>query len=130
MTKMGETDHFKGSDFVREIIRYLGSPSLDWVLINNGDTPKKVLENYLNEGSYPVEPDVGKVCRYVSGVFAACLGNSQVPLQHEPSRVVEVVFEIASLGRPSEIVTSNNGHKNPAMVAGHSVSLGHPPEAE
>ena len=126
MTKMGETDHFKGSDFVREIIRYLGSPSLDWVLINNGDTPKKVLENYLNEGSYPVEPDVGKVGRYVSGVFAACLGNSQVPLQHEPSRVAEVVFEIASLGRTSEIVTSNNGHPNPILVTDHSVSLGHP----
>ena len=34
MTKLGETDDFKVSDFVGEIIRYMGGPSLDWVMVN------------------------------------------------------------------------------------------------
>ena len=76
-----------------------------------------------------MEPDVGKVAKHVSGVFAACMGNSQVPLKHEPYRVAEAVLEIASHGRLGEILNSSNGHRSLVSAGGHSVSLGRPPEA-
>ncbi|MFQ6030449.1 MAG: uridine diphosphate-N-acetylglucosamine-binding protein YvcK [Dehalococcoidia bacterium] len=40
MTKLGETDDFKSSDFVREMNRYLAANSLDWALINAREVPK------------------------------------------------------------------------------------------
>jgi uncharacterized cofD-like protein len=112
MTKLGETDDFKASDFVREITRYLGGPHLDWALVNTGKMSQVVKEAYQNEGAYPVAADLETVRKYVPGVFATHLGNNQVPLKHEPERVAEVVLSIASLGRvPATLArVGGNGH--------------------
>ena len=66
MTKLGETDGFTASRFVREMHRYLGGSQLDWVLVNTGNIPAPVKEAYQREGAYPVTADVelvGRMCR-------------------------------------------------------------------
>ena len=108
MTKLGETDGFKASDFVREVIRYLGGSNLDWALIDNHQVPKVVREAYLAERAHPVVADLEVVGKHVPGVSGLLLGNDQVPMKHDPHRIAEAVRGIVNVGRVWE--TGTNGH--------------------
>jgi len=46
MSKLGQTEGFKASDFVREIGKYLGEVPFDYILVNNKAPDKKLLEWY------------------------------------------------------------------------------------
>jgi uncharacterized cofD-like protein len=56
MTKRGETDGYKASDFVRTAQEYMGS-RLDWVLMHDGQLPEHLHAVYNSQGQHPVEPD-------------------------------------------------------------------------
>ncbi len=58
MTQVNQTHRFKLSDHVKAIERYLGKGILDFVLFNNKKPSKKILERYLAEQSFFVEPDL------------------------------------------------------------------------
>ncbi len=60
MTKFGQTYGFKASDFVSVIQEYLGN-CLDFVLINNTELPKDIIERYIAENDSPVEDDISQV---------------------------------------------------------------------
>ena len=49
MTKHGETDGFRASDFVRVIHRYLGR-RVDTVIINSATPSTELAERYASEG--------------------------------------------------------------------------------
>jgi uncharacterized cofD-like protein len=102
MTKLGETDGFTASGFVREMHRYLGDARLDWALVNAGSIPGPVREAYRREGAYPVTADLDEIFRELPGVYAADLGNGAVPLQHRSSRVADAIINIAREGKVSE----------------------------
>ena len=116
MTKLGETDDFMASDFVREVIRYMNGPRLDWVLINTRPVLEAVREAYRGEEAHPVEADLEAVRRHVPGVFATCLGNDQIPFKHEPDRIAEAVLSIAGIGRVPPINVEGNGHRTPSAA--------------
>ena len=99
MTKLGETDDFKASDFVGEMVRYLGGPHLDWVMVNTQEVPAEVREAYRAEEAIPVVPDLEMVRKQVPGVLAARLCNNQVPLKHDQKRIAEAVARISDMGR-------------------------------
>lgn len=62
MTKFGQTNRFKVSDFVSVINGYLGKGNLDYCLINrNGKYSQSVLRRYRQEKASPVEDDSGKI---------------------------------------------------------------------
>ena len=113
MTKLGETDDFKASDFVRQIVHYLNGPNLDWALINTQEIPGDVREAYLTERAYPVEYDVGTVRDQVPGVFVTHLGNNRVPLKHDHGRIAESVLRIADMGRVQSNLNGSKGHGSP-----------------
>ncbi len=116
MTKLGETDNFKASDFVGEIINYMNGSNLDWALINTRPIPEAVLGAYLGEGALTVETDLEKVQSQAAGVFATCLANNQVPLKHEPERIAEAVLSMAGLGRNRKVQVGSNGHGTQTSV--------------
>lgn len=118
MTKLGETDDFQASKFVGEMIHYLGSPCLDWVMVNSGQMSQEVKEAYHKEGASPVAVDLERVRSHVPGVFATHLGNNQVPLKHDSQRVAELVMRIADMGRIGGAVSQNgqNGHSGHESV--------------
>lgn len=111
MTKLGETDNFKASDFVGEIIKYMGGPHLDWALINSRPILEAVQDVYRSEAASPVEADLEDVRLNELGVFATCLANNQLPLKHEPERIAEAVLSMAGLGRVREVAAGGNGHQ-------------------
>ena len=104
MTKLGETDGFTASRFVREMQNYVGRDSLDWALLNCGDIPDEVRTAYRQEQAHPVEADIEVAGGLVPGVYASVLGNDDVPLMHQSSRVAEAVLDIAGQGRVSGTV--------------------------
>jgi uncharacterized cofD-like protein len=57
MTKHGETDNFKAQDFVTKIEEYLRLKP-DYILCNNKKPPKEILDLYIEEKSYFVEPEI------------------------------------------------------------------------
>ena len=54
MTKRGETEGFKVSDFVRQIHQYLGG-RVDRVIAHDGSFPPHLLGRYAEEAQHPVE---------------------------------------------------------------------------
>lgn len=61
MTRYGQTNNFKASDFVKELLKYLGNNSLDYILINNGKVPKKALNWYKKVNAELVGDDLKNV---------------------------------------------------------------------
>lgn len=100
-TKKGESDGFKASDFVREIQRYLDSPSsLDVALINRCPVPPKVRARYEAEGSEIVKVDLAACRSLVPKVAVQPLATVGTFLRHDPARLAEAVLEIAKQSRP------------------------------
>src|SRR2546421_8897674 len=67
MTKHGETDGYKASDFVNEIHRYLGG-RVDRVIVNDGPFLPDVLKKYAEEKREPVIADRARLSRLVPNV--------------------------------------------------------------
>lgn len=56
VTKPGQTDDFSVGDFAEEVERF-GSFGLDYVLYNNNEPPKSLLDRYAKEGEFWVRLD-------------------------------------------------------------------------
>ena len=102
MTKLGETDDFKASVFVREIVRYLGTSAPDWVVVNNQAIPEEIQRAYAPEGARPVEVDMEELQRYVPFTYGRPLANNRQPLRHDPSSIARAILSVIGSGREAE----------------------------
>ena len=92
MTKHGETDGYKASDFVNEIHRYLGA-RVDRVLLNDGAFPDDVRKTYLEEQSEPVIVDRPRLEQLVPNLVIERLSLDGDSLaRHDPERVMRAIF--------------------------------------
>lgn len=58
MTKIGETDNFKASDYLKAFIYYLGnSKNIDIVIANSNGLDKEILKVYKKDKQQPVDVD-------------------------------------------------------------------------
>ena len=100
MTKYGETDGFRASDFVRQIHRYLGR-RVDAVVVNTfepGDYPEPLLERYREAGSQPVEADLDALHALVPHVIAGPFAQSERLIRHDAERVILAVWGTGDAG--------------------------------
>ena len=66
MTKMGETDYFKASDYLKAFSYYLGNPSrINYILVNENNLDSEVLKVYKKDKQQPVKVDE-EACRKVA----------------------------------------------------------------
>jgi uncharacterized cofD-like protein len=92
MTKHGETDGYKASDFVNEIHRYLGG-RVDRVVVNDGPFPSHVLKTYALEKSEPVAADQSRLARLVPNITVRHLNLEDDTLaRHDPELLVRAIF--------------------------------------
>ncbi len=92
MTKHGETDGYKASDFVNEIHRYLGG-RVDRVIVNDGSFHEDVLETYAQEKSEPVAIDRARLSHLVPNITVEPLNLEDDTLaRHNPERLVRAIF--------------------------------------
>ena len=92
MTKHGETDGYKASDFVNEIHRYLGG-RVDRVIVNEGPFPQEVIKKYAEERSEPVAVDRARLTRLVPNVMIGSYNlKDDMLARHDPERLVRAIF--------------------------------------
>ncbi len=92
MTKHGETDGYKASDFTNTIHHYLGA-RVDRVVVNDGSFPPDVLKMYSEEQSEPVVVDRTRLSRLVPNVAIEPLRLEDDSLaRHDPERLVRAIF--------------------------------------
>lgn len=92
MTKHGETDDYKASDFVETVHHYLGT-RVDRVIINDGPFAPEILEMYAQENQRPVEVDREHLFQIVPNVVIDRLNLENDNLaRHDPERLVKAIF--------------------------------------
>jgi uncharacterized cofD-like protein len=99
MTKRGETEGFKVSDFVRQIHQYLGG-RVDRVIAHDGSFPPHLLGLYAEEAQHPVELDEDVVRELVPDVIVDnFLAFPQEHLvRHDSERLVAALFAPPNFG--------------------------------
>ena len=66
MTKVGETDNFKASDYLKAFIYYLGGDkNIDIMIANSNGLDKEVLKVYKKDKQQPVEVD-SEICSKIA----------------------------------------------------------------
>jgi uncharacterized cofD-like protein len=96
MTKRGETDGFRASDFLREVLRYTGGPlAIDHVIVNDPSVlDPNLLPRYADEYSFPVEPDV-EACRGLGPTPHLCrVLSSTTLLRHDSAGLADAILKV------------------------------------
>ncbi len=102
MTKHGETDGFRASDFVTEALRYLGpGGAINHLLLNAAPFQHEVLERYAQEHSFPAENDIERCQELVGTVVSTSLASSGTLARHDPELLAQQVLQIAQLRSPA-----------------------------
>ena len=111
VTQPGQTDHYKISDHIKAVIKYLGEDVLDYVIINSNIPRKDILERYQKEGADPVLIDGGvynmninvKKADLVEDIDQRrILWEKQDLLRHDPDKLADSVCRVyANLPMPS-----------------------------
>ena len=95
MTKPGESDGFKASNFLNLIREYLGTASpLDYLVVNNAPYPERLVERYGSYGQYPVEVDLEQCSEAVREVVQEPLLAAGVYLHHDPPTLASTIMGI------------------------------------
>jgi uncharacterized cofD-like protein len=104
MTKAGESDGFKASDFASLIREYLGTTNLlDYLVVNSAPYPERLLDRYGAYGQYPVEVDPKECSKVVHEVVQEPLLSAGVYLRHDPRSLARTILGILK-ERPSRPV--------------------------
>lgn len=100
VTKPGETDNYKASDFARVLSFFLGLP-LDKLIVNNKEMDKKVAGIYEKDNQYMISADQNESLKYCKefclySLAAQIHSDSRYILRHDPKKTAEAVLEVLS----------------------------------
>ncbi len=100
MTKLGETDSFKASDYLRAFNYYLDNEhSIDYMLVNSNQLTPEVLETYKKEKQEPVELDT-KNCLEISPKLKIIKTQLAVYyvrehlFRHDPEKLAQTILSL------------------------------------
>lgn len=112
MTKQGQTDRFRASDFIRVLNRYLAGGKtksvIDVAVVNTKKPDSRWLAHYKKEGAYFVEPDTDEIrsagAGAVTGDFLSphaikkTAGDTLVRsfLRHESDKTARAIWRVIS----------------------------------
>lgn len=95
MTKHGESDGFSASSFVKEIRSYLEGGKLDFVVVNSGILPEKIVQRYTMEKAAPVETDIDEVKKLTRNVIYKPIATAGTLLRHDTGKIARIIIDIA-----------------------------------
>lgn len=91
MTKRGETDGYRASDFVEVFARYLGREP-DTVLVHTAPHRPERLAQYAADGAAPVAPDVERVRGLAGRVLTGDFATEQQFIRHDADKVIAALW--------------------------------------
>jgi len=94
MTKFGETNNFRGEDFVREVEKYLGQGVLDKVIFNNHQPTAKRVAKYEREKAQFVNYDPRALADGKLQVLEEDLLRRRGFIRHDPEKTAWVLFNL------------------------------------
>lgn len=104
MTRFGQTNSFKASDFLTEIRKYLPPKKVDYILLNTGKVPDEALTWYAKTGSEPVKDDLTSAhgIKIVYGDFVDTEIHKKNPsdrlirslIRHDPDKLAKAIISI------------------------------------
>jgi len=103
VTQPGQTDHYKVSDHIKAVIKYLGDGVLDYVIVNNNIPLKDILDKYQKEGAEVVLMDDGVYNLKVNVKKAdlvedlnqkRVLWEKQDLLRHDPDKLADSICRV------------------------------------
>lgn len=90
MTKFGETNGFRASDFVTSIENYLGKNVLDYAIINKSKPTLMRFKPYAAEKAQFVEADTDNFKSRPMPIVVDLLRKSGF-IRHDPDKIAEAV---------------------------------------
>lgn len=97
MTQLGETDNFKASDHVKELVAHTHPGVLDVCVVNVGKIPSDMLKKYASENSIPVVADSQTIKDFGYGVIEEDLANSVDHVRHDSDKLARIVANLLNL---------------------------------
>jgi len=103
VTQPGQTDHYKVSDHIKAVTKYLGDGVLDYVIVNNNIPRKDILDKYQKEGAEVVLMDEGVYNLNVNVKKAdlvedlnqkRVLWEKQDLLRHDPDKLADSICRV------------------------------------
>lgn len=99
MTKPGETDSYKASDFLKSFLFYLDLPDrLDYMIVNDNHLDPEILQIYKEEGQNMVEVDEEEIKKLDQNVKiikkpVALYMKKEHLLRHDSLKLAEAILE-------------------------------------
>lgn len=100
MTKKGETDSFKASDYLASFLYYLESKDrITYMIANSNSLEKEVLKTYKKEGQEPVQIDE-RICLQLAPTLKiiktplAVYHIREHLLRHDPDRLSQTILDL------------------------------------
>ncbi len=92
MTKYGETNNYKASDFLKEIENYLGEKTVDVMICNTELGEEALLKKYTEEKAYPVEIDVENLS-HVQLMADDFLNKAEI-IRHDSMKLAKTIMNL------------------------------------
>ena len=100
MTQKGETDNYTASQHLKEVVKYLGSNCVNYIIANSAKIDTKLKKRYAQEGSYQVEVDESEILKTGVKLISRELWLSQNLARHDSNMLAQTIIDLI-LGRKS-----------------------------
>lgn len=94
MTQPGETDNFSVGDHLKVIHDHIGHHLFDYVIVNNGEIPPQVQDQYAEQGARAVHLDMEELTRRGYKVVADQLVLFRTYLRHDADKLSRHIHEL------------------------------------
>lgn len=101
MNRKGQTTGYKVSDYLNEVVKYIGEDVFDFILVNQQKPPKELIEMYSGEGSL-VENDLEEERVVSASLLGALTKQAKTDLmrrsliRHDPKKLSQELMKIVN----------------------------------
>ncbi len=92
MTKFGETNGFKASDFINAVEKFAGT--IDYIFLNSKKISKNILAAYKEKKSEPVEIDMDNLKFVRSIIVAKNFMRQGKFIRHDPEKIAKAIMKL------------------------------------
>lgn len=96
MTQYGETDGYKVSDHINALINHTHKNIVEYVIVNSGRVPEKLLNKYAEEKAYSVQLDNGNVKSSGCEIIKANVVDTEDYVRHNAHRLAKIIMDLVS----------------------------------
>ncbi len=94
MTKWGETNNFKASDFAKALLLYVKKDKLDYIICNNSKINSELTEKYKGEKAEPVLIDKNELEKYANNIIEEDVSLQAEIVRHDAKKIASVIMSI------------------------------------